>query len=207
MACPSLSSTPGAPRQKKTHEPSRAWEISRALLAVFSFNIRAPGPWTFTESKARGLRLTGLPLVGGRVGTGAGWTLRRGFPPVPGRGRGGVLRTLWVVGAFPVPRGAAPRGAADSGGGAPFLPRNGGKRAGGKPPGPPFLWPARSHSLVLAWWGAAGRWLGCFVAHVRALIWIRILREQGSRKNELRCGGVAPTKASPWGEAVTEGDG
>ena len=54
---------------------------------------------------------------------------------------------------------------------------------------------------------AAERWKGYYGAHARALIWIRILREQGSRKNELRCGGVAPTKASPWGEAVTEGDG
>ena len=45
------------------------------------------------------------------------------------------------------------------------------KRAGGKPPGPPGLGPARSHSLVLAWWGAAGRLLGDYGTHVCTLIW------------------------------------
>ena len=43
--------------------------------------------------------------------------------------------------------------------------------AGGCPPPPLFLWPARSHSLVLAWWGALFRWWGCFGAHLRTLIW------------------------------------
>ena len=79
--------------------------------------------------------------------------------------------------------------------------------AGGGPPPPPFLGPARSHSLVLAWWGAAGRWWGYFAAHLRALIWIRILREQGLGEKAFRCRGILPAKASPWGEAVTEGDG
>ena len=31
------------------------------------------------------------------------------------------------------------------------------KSRGGMPPAPLFLWPARWHSLVLAWWGAAFR--------------------------------------------------
>ena len=88
----------------------------------------------FTESKARGLRLTGLPLVGGPVRTVAGWALRRGFPPGPGRGRGGVLRTLWVVGAFPVPRGAAPRGPACPAG-VPISPEKWGERG----PGPSVI--------------------------------------------------------------------
>ena len=80
------------------------------------------------------------------------------------------------------------------------------KSRGGDTPRPPGLWPARSHSLVLGLGATLFRWLGYYGTHLRALIWIRILREQGLRKNELRCGGVAPTKASPWGEAVTEGD-
>ena len=80
------------------------------------------------------------------------------------------------------------------------------KSRGGGPPPPLFLEPARCHSLVLAWWGAAGRLLGYFGAHLRALIWIRILREQGVGAKVFCCGGVPPTKASPWGEAVTEGD-
>ena len=81
------------------------------------------------------------------------------------------------------------------------------KSRGGWPPAPPSLGPARSHSLVLAWWGAAGRSLGDYEAHLRALIWMRILREQGLGEKAFRCGGVPPAKASPWGEAVTEGDG
>ena len=43
--------------------------------------------------------------------------------------------------------------------------------AGGCPPPPLGLGAAHCRSLVLAWWGAAGRSLGYFVTHVRALIW------------------------------------
>ena len=74
------------------------------------------------------------------------------------------------------------------------------KSRGGGPPSPLFLEPARCHSLVFAWWGAAGRWCVYFVAHLRALIWIRILREQGLGERVFRGGSVAPTKASPRGE-------
>ena len=82
-----------------------------------------------------------LLSAGGAVGTGAGWALQRGFPPDSGREPG-------------------------------FLRRKPEERApGALPPGPPFSWPARSHSLVLAWWGAAGRLWGYYEAHVRALIW------------------------------------
>ena len=42
---------------------------------------------------------------------------------------------------------------------------------GGMPPAPLGLGAAHCRSLVLAWWGAAGRSLGYFVTHVRALIW------------------------------------
>ena len=45
------------------------------------------------------------------------------------------------------------------------------KSRGGGPPPPLGLGAAHYRSLVLAWWGAAGRSLGYFVTHVRALIW------------------------------------
>ena len=74
------------------------------------------------------------------------------------------------------------------------------------PPAPPFLGPARFHSLVLGLGATLFRWLGYYGAHLRALIWIRILRERGLGEKAFRCRGILPTKASPWGEAVTEGD-
>ena len=52
-----------------------------------------------------------------------------------------------------------------------FSREMGRKRAGGKPPGPPVLWPARCHSLILAWWGALFRSMGYYGAHLCALIW------------------------------------
>ena len=66
-----------------------------------------------------------------------------------------------------------------------------------------------TRSLPLARFGGCGalfRSCAYFGTHVRTLIWIRILREQGLGERAFRCGGVAPTKASPWGEAVTGGD-
>ena len=70
-----------------------------------------------------------------------------------------------------MPRGAAPRGARLPGG-VPISPEKWGERGpGASPLDPLFLWPARSHSLVLAWWGAARRCCVYFAAHVRALIW------------------------------------
>ena len=83
-----------------------------------------------------------MESVGGSFWTGAGWALRRGSPPGPGRG----------IQAFS-------RESPDA------------KSRGGGPPPPLVLGAARSHSLVLAWWGAAGRWLGYFDTHVCALIW------------------------------------
>ena len=72
------------------------------------------------------LRQGGGPLssVGGPVGTVAGWALRRGFPPGPGRGRGGVLGTLRVVGAVSTPRAQRP-GGRRPGGGARLLKKVG----------------------------------------------------------------------------------
>ena len=67
-----------------------------------------------------------------------------------------------------------------------------------------------ARSLPLARFGGCAtlfRWWGYYGAQVRTLIWIRILRERGLEENAFRCGDVPPAKASPWGEAVTEGDG
>ena len=86
-------------------------------------------------------------------------------------GCGGVLRTLRVVGAFPGLGAQRPGGPRLPGGGPHFSREMGRKRAGGKPPGPPFLWPARWHSLVLALGGALSRSLDYFGTHLRALIW------------------------------------
>ena len=79
--------------------------------------------------------------------------------------------------------------------------------AGGYPPPPVFLWPARCSLARFGVGSAAERWKGYYGAHARALIWIRILREQGVGEKAFCCKGILPTKASPWGEAVTEGDG
>ena len=118
-----------------------------------------------------------MPPAGGPVWTSAGWHLRGGFPPGPGRG----------IQAFS-------RESPDA------------KSRGGMPPAPPGLWPARYSLARFGVGGAAGRSLGYFGAHLRALIWIRILREQGLGAKAFCCRGIPPAKASPWGEAVTEGD-
>ena len=78
-----------------------------------------------------------------RVWTGAGPDLRGGSPPGPGRGIQAFSR------------------------------RKPGRKEsrGGCPPPPLGLGAAHCRSLVLAWWGAAGRSLGYYGAHLRALIW------------------------------------
>ena len=89
----------------------------------------------------------------------------------PQRGAGGRCR--WQVvpsGAF---AGQALRGvpARSRAGSRLSLEKARTQRVAGGGPRPPGLWPARSHSLVLAWWGALGRWWGYYGAHLRALIW------------------------------------
>ena len=112
-----------------------------------------------------------LLSAGGAFWTGAGWALQRGFPPDSGREPG-------------------------------FLRRKPEERApGALPPGPPFLWPARSHSLVLAWWGAAGRLWGYYEAHVRALIWklsfAKMLSSIFSLENASQIGLGIPEETAP----------
>ena len=84
---------------------------------------------------------------------------KAGLPP--GAGRETTLQAWACAGSPP-----------DSGREPGFLQRKPEERApGAMPPGPPFLWPARWHSLVLALGGALSRSLDYFGTHLRALIW------------------------------------
>ena len=130
-------------------------------------NLGTPDRKVLISTGVGALLSAGGPGLDRRRLAPAAWS----FPPGPGRGSGRVLRTLRVVAAFSVPRGAAPRGPRLPGGGPHFSREMGRKRAGGKPPGPPVLWPARCHSLILAWWGALFRSMGYYGAHLCALIW------------------------------------
>ena len=105
----------------------------------------APGalrPEVASEAPPQRVRSTGLPLVGG---PGLDW--RRLAPArwVPARSRAGIQ--------------AFSRESPDA------------KSRGGGPPPPLFLWPARSHSLVLGLGDALFRLCAYFEPHVRALIW------------------------------------
>ena len=80
--------------------------------------------------------------IGGPVEAAAGYNLRGGFPPGPGRGSRLSLEKARTQ-----------------------------RVAGGGPPPPLFLWPARSHSLVLGLGDALFRLCAYFEPHVRALIW------------------------------------
>ena len=86
---------------------------------------------------------------------------------VAGEGPRQVVR-VWTSAGPGLQRGSPP----DSGREPGFLQRKPEERApGAMPPGPPFLWPARWHSLVLALGGALSRSLDYFGTHLRALIW------------------------------------
>ena len=70
--------------------------------------------------------------------------------------------------------------------------------AGGCPPPPRF----RGRSFPLARFGGCGalsRWWGYFGAHLRALIWIRILRERGLGEKVFRGGAYHPRRLPPGG--------
>ena len=89
----------------------------------------------------------------------------------PGAPEPPVGRTLRVVGALTRPRGAAPR-CPPTRRGPHFSREMGGKRAGGKPPGPPFSMPTRSRSFPLLRWEAQrGRYTGSYDALFWPLIW------------------------------------
>ena len=107
-----------------------------------------------------------------RSGTAAGWALQRGFPRRLRRGS-------------PAFSGESRRK----------------ERRGRCPLDPLFLWPARSHSLVLAWWGAAGRLWGYYEAHVRALIWklsfAKMLSSIFSLENASQIGLGIPEETAP----------
>ena len=97
-------------------------------------------------------------------------TCNVGSRPVPGGGAVGYCVPFEWSRLFRC-LGAQRPGGPPARRGPHFSREMGRKRAGGKPPGPPGLGPARFHSLVLALGSAAGRWFVYFVAHLRALIW------------------------------------
>ncbi len=90
----------------------------------------------------RGRGRPGWLSVGGSVGTSAGWTLQRGFPPGPGRGIQAFSRR-----------------------------KPGRKSRGGDAPRPPWVrghsFPLARFGVA----GRSGTVVGYFVTHVRALIW------------------------------------
>ena len=80
---------------------------------------------------------------------------------------GAVLRTLRVGGAFPRPRGAAPRGGPPARRGSPFLPRNGEKEGRGRCPLDPGVYGPLT--LVRSFWGSLSlvrKW-GCFLRYAK----------------------------------------
>ena len=106
------------------------------------------------------------------------------FPSVGGAGGLGppVLRTLRVVGAITRPRGAAPPGPADSGGGARLsLKKVGGKNTRGKPLDPGFLWPLVPTRWILRWL-CLDRSQGCYFRHTNPDL-ERIFREEYAEKH------------------------
>ena len=67
------------------------------------------------------------------------------------------------------------------------------------PPAPPMF---KARSLSLARFGGCAtlfRSWGYFEAHLRALIWVRILREQGLGGKGFRCGGILTYEGFPLG--------
>ena len=103
-----------------------------------------PGQTYKKQEESVALLLGILPLVADQRGGfffSAGLDRRPAAPEVGPGAKSPVVRTLRVVGAVSKPRGAAPRGPADSGGEPDFLWRKSGERTPGLRPGPGFLWP------------------------------------------------------------------
>ena len=130
-----------------------------------------PGAWFavgrgsgFGPAQVRTCEVGSRPIPGGgsRLSLEKARTQR-----VAGEGPRQVVR-VWTSAGPGLQRGSPP----DSGREPGFLQRKPEERApGAMPPGPPFLWPARWHSLVLAWWDTLSRSLDYFGTHLRALIW------------------------------------
>ena len=153
--------------------PVRRYAVKIPPFCEEVFWILCPNckPWHSRQESAnfdRGGGLCRRQVV--PLGPSQGGPCHVGSRPVPGGGAVGYCVPFEWSRLFRC-LGAQRPGGPPARRGPHFSREMGRKRAGGKPPGPPFLWPARSHSLVLAWWGAARRSWGYFVTHVRALIW------------------------------------
>ena len=140
-----------------------------------------------------------MESVGGSVGTFAGPDLRRGSPPGPGRERGGVLRTLRVVGAFPVPRGAAPRCPACPAG-VPISPEKWGERGPGLRPWTPGFY-GRSLPLAGFWdrclWYGRGAISSGMLRPIWDAFFEKICRKAFLRKTVPKSGHVHGHRNSP----------
>ena len=129
----------------------------------------------------------GAAPQGGFGGTPPEGTQRRA---APGRwsGFGPAQVQTCNVGSRPVP----------GGGSRLSLEKARTQRVAGEGPRPPIF---MARLLPLARFGGRAtlfRSWGYYGAHLHALIWIRILREQGVGAKAFCCRGIPPTKASPW---------
>ncbi len=118
----------------------------------------------------------------------------------PGAWGEAVLRTLRVGGAFPRPRGAAPR-CPPARRGSPFLPRNGEKEERGKPLDPGFM----ARSLSFARFGDRCLWYdsGAVSSGMPRPIWDAFSRENMLESMFVKEGfqiGLISPKAFPSGE-------
>ena len=153
-------------------------------------------PWHSRQESANFDRGGGF-AVGrwSRFGPAQGGSCEVGSRPVPGGGAVGYCVPFEWSRLFRC-LGAQRPGGPPARRGPHFSREMGRKRAGGKPPGPPFF---MARSFPLAGFGVVGR----------SEAMLRLFRSPCTCPDLGRffCVGLHNPEASPWGEAVTEGDG
>ena len=161
--------------------------------------------WWPVPGLVKAVRAGGVSVIGRRFR----WDRRRlaparWFPPGPGRERGGVLRTLRVVGAFPVPRGATPRCPACPAG-VPISPEKWGERGPGLRPWTPGFY-GRSLPLAGFWDRCLWYGRGAISSGMLRPIWDafseKICRKAFLRKTVPKSGHVHGHRNSPSTETM-----